>query len=194
MTWFQWVFLIIRLVLSVPNLVIGWLFVLLFSWAAHKHRIDYPLILTAELKDWAAKKWPFSTTVAYGVLIHPHSRRKELSDPRTRTEEHEMEVHVSQFEDVALLGMILGLIIAGVTGNWWWFLALWGLSPALIIPNFIGALLRHGRPCPEGRGWFTHWVMQTMYRDCEHERSAYAQTSGHPESWLTWRRRVRDED
>lgn len=188
MNWYQWTFFILRLLISLPTLVVGWLYVLLFSWGIDAIRVDKDAVLLGRQRDWFHEKWGFSTTIARGMLLSK-SVWQEADEPKNRVREHE-DVHLRQFEDAALLGLVLGLIVSAVTGNWLWLL-LWLFSPAFLLPNFVMAFLRHARLRPADRSWVDHWILQTMYRDSEHERSASGQTDGHPNSWLARRRNNR---
>lgn len=163
---------VILLTLTWPMLVVGWSYVLLFTilFAAHQWRLDKEtLVLSATWRPWVTKIWKYSTTISRGIIYQPSA----VSDERTQQHEG---VHVRQVEDRSLLGLILGVVVAvllAVDANpWWSLLGFWVASVAFQLPNFLGAVLRGGH----------------IYRDAEHERSAYAQTDLHhmkDESWLT---------
>jgi hypothetical protein len=81
-----------------------------------------------------------------------HSRRGEW------TEYHEF-IHIRQYEDLNLLGAVLGGLLCIV--SWPTGLIIWATSGALwLVPNFISGWIRTGDP----------------YMGSEHELSAYAQT------------------
>lgn len=163
---------IIRLLLTWPAVVIGWGYVLLFAavQAAHNIRLDKEnLVLTATWRPWVTRFWKYSTTVSRGVIYHPNSVDS------ARIQEHEM-VHVRQVEDRLLLALVLGVVaailVAAHADPLMTFLGFWVTGVAFQLPNFLGAVLRGGH----------------VYRDSEHERSAYAQTDVHHtangRSWL----------
>ena len=144
---------IVRYVLAWPRFI-GWLWVLLACafFFAHRLKVVDDAVLTAEWRPWWAKRWRYSTTIGAGMIFQGYSRE------RTRTQAHE-RVHVRQTEDLALAGAIITPVVIAATGSWWPLL-IW---PAMLIiqtSNFLGAVLRGG----------------DVYRDAEHERSAYAQT------------------
>ncbi len=147
--------------------------------------------LTAEWRPWFAKIWHYSTTIGRGIIFHPLSNRGKDTTLDTRIEFHE-DTHVVQLECLMTLSLVLGGVVAAVTGDlvlgFWihWSGGAWQL------PNFLCAVLRHG-PEPfnadEPRSWIAR-VMESAYRNSEHERSAYAQTDmighlmGKPVSWI----------
>ncbi len=172
---------------------VGWLFPLLAFCLGLARGLEMDDgILEATWRDWVAKtprrwlaviRWPlgrihnvdgvehrtlwrYSTALAAGHIFQPN--------PSLRTRKHE-RVHYRQALGLVLLGLALGLIVSGVEDNWWWLFGLWvppGLA-AYKLPNYLVPLL-------EGNN---------IYRDAEHERSAYAQTdldltSVDGKSWL----------
>lgn len=163
---------ITRLVLTWPSILVGWGYVLLFTaaFAAHSWSFDKEnLVLSAVWRPWVAKFWKYSTTVSRGIIYHP------VSAANARIREHEM-VHVRQVEDRVLLALVLGIVaaslVAAQASPFFTFLGFWVAGVAFQLPNFLGAVLRGGH----------------VYRDSEHERSAYAQTDIHHtsngKSWL----------
>lgn len=107
--------------------------------------------------------WKYSTTLAAGMVLQPGASE--------RTMKHE-GVHVRQCRGLVLLGLVLGIVVALDTGDWWWLPKLWlpGGLALYKLPNFLVPLLEGGH----------------VYRDSEHERSAYAQTDTREggSSWL----------
>ena len=163
---------IIRLVLTWPSILVGWGYVLLFTagFAAHSLSFDKEnLVLSAVWRPWVVKFWRYSTTISRGIIYHPNSVLN------ARVKEHEM-VHVRQVEDGVLLAVVLGIaaaaLVAARANPLFTFLGFWVAGVAFQLPNFLGAVLRGGH----------------VYRDAEHERSAYAQTDTHhtadSKSWL----------
>jgi hypothetical protein len=97
-----------------------------------------------------AAKWRYSTTLGFWMGIHP--------EHGTKVEAHEF-VHIRQYEDMNLLGAIIG----GIVAFWSWRLGLilWCSSGCLwLLPNFLSGWIRFG----------------DAYYGSEHEKSAYAQT------------------
>ena len=149
----------------------GWVFLMRAIGAATDLRWDGTFLLTAVWKDWvtASRKWPwskhpvplwrFSTVLGRGIIYQP-GRRAPVGKTPTVTQLHE-EVHVRQIEDLMLLSFIIGLIVGAWTGHWFLGLLLWWSGGLWQFPNFITAAMRGGDP----------------YRDSEHEKSAYSQTS-----------------
>ncbi|MGW8177452.1 MAG: hypothetical protein ACWGQW_01430 [bacterium] len=152
------------------GVIVGWGIVLLaiVLFFAHKPKLAPYGTLTAQWRPWWAAKWKYSTTFGRAIIYHPRiaDGTPEIIDHRV--EKHEM-VHVRQVEDRMLLAFLVGLVVFLVTGNWILGLALWVSGGVWQAPNFVTAVLRGGH----------------IYRDTEHERSAYAQVSEqHGKSWL----------
>jgi hypothetical protein len=190
MKWYQWVFFIVLLILTIPNFLASALACLFLFWAVHKYRIEDRIILTALIRDRFKKYWRYSTTVVNFIFFQ--HRRAMKTDALWRVEKHE-RVHVRQFQDYTVLAFFVGYFVVLLTGNWLLGLGLWLSGPFWMLPNFFTALLRNARPRPSGVGWWQHWGINTMYRDSEHERSAYAQTYRHPDDWVTMRVLWRDK-
>lgn len=140
--------------------IVGWGWVLLFTvvYAAHNWRMEEYGILTAEWRPWATRIWRYSTTLGRGIIYQPGLRRADPKAPLGYTERHE-RVHVNQVEDLMVLGLVLGIVVVIGTGDWIMGLALWFCAGAWQLPNFLTAWMRGG----------------DIYRDSEHERSAYSQ-------------------
>ena len=158
----------------------GWVLLACLVWAAEWDSLRFQgrAVLTAQWREWVADRFDFSTTFGRGVVYHPrHTDGDKHIDMTYERHEH---VHVRQVEDLMLLSLILGAVMALLTGVWWHGLAVWWSGGAWQIPNFWGAWLRGGH----------------AYRDSEHERSAYAQTDirlYNGKSWLEKRtERVRE--
>jgi hypothetical protein len=143
--------------------------------AAKDLRFEYPALLTAVWRDWAKKIWKYSTTIARGLVFQPTLRRLRKDADLSRVERHE-RVHVRQSEDRTFLALLIGLLVWAVTGDWQLGLGLWLSGPLWQLPNFITAL-RHLRKKPENVSWYKHVVINTMYRQSEHERHAYTETN-----------------
>jgi hypothetical protein len=153
---------IVLYVLAWPRFL-GWLFPLLAValFLGHDLRILDGAVLACTWRPWLiAKGWRWSMTLAAGMCLHPAYEGRVL--------EHE-RVHVRQAEDSAL-GALPFAIIASIAGGSAWWMLLWPSLMLLQVGAFLGAVLRGG----------------DVYRDAEHERSAYAQTDRRADgsSWL----------
>ncbi len=146
--------------LTLPAFLLGYLYVLFFTvtFAAHNWRFDREMwTLTAQWRPWVTKYWKYSTTLSYGIVFQPKVT--------PRTVKHE-NVHVRQVQDRCVLAFLLALfaLITGLATSSqplaFFGLGLWLAGPIYQVPNFLTAMLRGGH----------------VYRDAEHERSAYAQT------------------
>jgi hypothetical protein len=144
-------------------------------------------VMIATWKPWFGKKWKYSTTLGRGIVYHPMADIGPDEKIDSRIERHE-HVHVRQIENYMLLSLIVGAVVFAFTGDWLLGLLLWWSGGMWQLPNFITAGLVHG------------W--RHVYRDSEHERSAYAQTdmfkmlTGGKGSWIQWRedwRKAEDE-
>lgn len=162
----------VRYVLAWPRFL-GWLFPLLAvaTFFGRDLRLIDDAVLTCTLRDWftvTPRSWragnrpifTYSVTLAAGMCLHPWSDARVL--------EHE-RVHVRQLEDLAISGIPLAIAVC-LVGWTWWGLAFWPGAMLLEVGNYLGAVLRGG----------------DVYRDAEHERSAFAQTDLRPDgsSWL----------
>lgn len=164
-----WVLFIVAL----PAVIVGYVWMLLLclffvaEWSSL--RFQGAGVLIARTRPKVAKFWGFSTTVGRAILYHPVAYDGTPSIDG-RTERHEF-VHIKQFEDDCFGAFFGGLLLA--TLGWllldydsmqgfatWTFV--WVLGVARMLTNFLTAVLRYG------------W--KGIYRDTEHERSAYAQT------------------
>lgn len=153
----------IRYILAAPRFL-GWLFPLLMVACrfADDLRLADDAVLRATWRPWMATHYGYTLTLAAGQCWHPAS----VGDARTAEHEH---VHVRQDEDNAIAGLFLALVATLVTFNAWWLL-LWPVTMLVKTAGFLGAILRYG----------------DVYRDAEHERSAYAQTDALPGSSQSW--------
>ena len=157
---------IIRYTLTWPTFL-GYLFPLLMVavFAAKDLRFVENAVLAATWRPWVTRFWKYSTTLARGMVFHPLAG--------SRTVAHEL-VHVNQQEDRVLLALVISIVWAICDGNglesWALHLAVWSSGVLWQVPNFLTAVLRGGH----------------VYRDAEHERSAYAQTDDRnfEGSWL----------
>lgn len=143
----------LRHILTWP-LYLGWLWPLAMVALrqAEDLRIwdDGVLRATWRIVDGKERGFGYSQTFGRGMVMRPDA------SPRLKSHEY---VHVRQFEDVVLTALVVAVVVALGTLNAWWLL-LWPSGFAWMLPNFLGAVLRGGH----------------IYRDAEHERSAYAQT------------------
>jgi hypothetical protein len=179
----------------------GWLALLFCIGAVKDFRWEPTLVLTAVFRDWVVKPrklpwvpklpdgtraliplWRYSTTLCRAIAYQPNARAP-LGAPMTRTQQHE-HVHVRQSEDrmawMFLVGLVTMLIVGPVTGDWGLavglFLGLWFSGGLSQLMNMLTAVMRRG----------------DVYRDAEHELSAYAQTDPwgpNGENWLDWKAR-----
>ena len=185
-------------VVALPAVVVGYVWMLLLctfrvaEWSSL--RFQGAGVLTGRTRAKVAKKWGYSTTAGRGILYHPHAY-DETPEIDNRTERHEF-VHIKQFEDDTFAAFFAGLLVAALG---WWLLdytamqgfatwtIIWCHGVARMLTNFVTAVLRYG------------W--KGIYRDTEHERSAYAQTDlirllaahGPYGSWDEMRDKVREE-
>lgn len=141
--------------LTLPTYLVGYL-VALLSWAAliAKNPSVENGVLFMTWRDWVAKRWRYSSTIAQVIFIHPHAK----NSPRTRM--HEL-VHVRQFEDMSLTVLVIGLLSIWIPMG-----VLWLLSPVFLGVSYLASALRHG--------------LDRAYCDAEIERSAYSQTTEYP--------------
>lgn len=164
-------------VLSLPSVVIGWLWVVLMMvvWAARAPKLEKDGVLTAEWRPWVKEKlkWKWSTTVGRAIIYQQAARAPHTAPWQTSTEDHEL-VHIAQFEDECVKSLVVALAVGVVTGNWILAAILWVSGVAWMALNFLGGMLRHKAFGLEA------------YRQSEHERSARAQTRRWCEgkSWL----------
>lgn len=137
---------------TLPTLIQGWLLGLLSLGLGLTYRVRIvDGVFQTLWRPWVADRWRYSTTIGACMWMHP--------DHGANTEWHEF-VHIFQYEDMNLLGAVIGGLCCIV--DWRLGLILWASSGALwLLPNFISGWIRFGDP----------------YRGSEHERSAYAQTA-----------------
>jgi hypothetical protein len=158
---------------ALPAVIVGylWLLLLCLLWVGKWSTLRFQGagVLTVRSRDWAAKFWGFSTTIGRAVLYHP-SAYDGTAELDNRVEHHEF-VHIKQWEDACMASFLGGLIVALVgwtalglnAGNGLTLWALvWSMGAVTFLPNFLTAVLRYG--------------LKGIYRDTEHERSAYACT------------------
>lgn len=164
---------------SLPGVVVGyaWLLLLCVLFVAEWRSLMFQGtgVLIARTRPKAAKFWGFSTTIGRAILYHPdvYDGTPELEH---RVERHEF-VHIRQFEDDQLRALLTALVMWFATGSAW-SLMLWPAGLLAMVPNFVTAVLRFG------------W--KGIYRDAEHERSAYAQTDVAHVTGKSWDQ-LRDE-
>lgn len=172
----RWILFAPTLPWALTTWIIGMLSAALFL--AYKPRFEQAAVLTMEWRPWFARLWRYSTTLGRCVWYQPgaRDRRDPLDEPLERHE----NVHVRQVEDMMLLALLVSVVVTVATGDWLLGLIMWWSGGAWQLPNFVTAVLRFG------------W--KGIYRDAEHERSAYAQTALWPtgSSWWEWREKRRE--
>lgn len=152
------------------TLTVGWPWVLLMTAirAAGSLKFEGDGVLTAIWKQWAAKRWKYSTTLGSGIIYQEGSRH---SVDETSIQFHE-HIHVRQVQDQMAMSFILGFVICvilivttsrlplatGVGMGIWWSGGLWQAA------NFLTSGIRNG------------WSLEGVYLRSEHEKAAYAQT------------------
>lgn len=154
-------------ILSAPSLVFGMLCLALFGVLGMVTCLRVgksgAWSIDATWRPWVAMRWRYSTTLGLSVIYHP----LHLATP-ARAEElqrHE-SVHVRQHQDHGVLGAMLAIPLLFVSPTA--ALIVWLCSPLYSAACWIGAVLRGGH----------------VYRDAEHERSAYGQVaSGWDRPW-----------
>lgn len=140
-------------------------------------------VFLAQWRPWVSKRWRFSTTLGNVVVMHP--------DHGHVVRQHEL-IHVRQFQDVAFMGWIAGLLLLFVNGGLLPEAAVvWASAPVWKLAHYVTSMLRgngtlHSRSARGVWGKFKRWWFG-VYREAEHERSAYAQTALYSEgqTWLT---------
>lgn len=150
-------------VLTAFSLLLGylWIAAAVLFFFAHRPRWDTDTWrLRAQWRPRFAKRFKFSTTVG-AIIYHPsHLEHPEVFE---RLRQHEL-VHIRQFDDESIaLFFGFGLYGLHLVIQSWWFTApalLFGFVLSNYVGRSLGAWLRGGH----------------IYRDAEHERSAYAQT------------------
>jgi hypothetical protein len=145
------------IVFTLPTVVLGYFLGLLsLTFGMTKDVRFKEGVLQLTWRDWVASRWRYSTTLGACMFLYP--------DSGPSTEYHEF-IHVRQYEDLNLLGAVIGGLCCIV--SWKLGLILWATSGAIwLLPNFISGWIRFGDP----------------YMGSEHERSAYAQTKCRPTS------------
>lgn len=123
-------------------------------------------VLVIEWWEWWDRRWPFTTCIWYLFGGSPGA------DESPTTWFHEVEVHVDQYEQMAVLSDIVALVVYLATGNWILALCIWGTGgPAWLLPGFLtSAKYRKAWKELGWKPWFG------LYRFAWFERSAYAQT------------------
>lgn len=143
------------------SLIIGSVWILLTTAFGLAHRVRWNsehLRFGNQWRPCFAKRWKFSTTIG-AVTLHP----SHLRNPRLW--EHE-SVHIRQFDDQSIAAWFMVPAV--------YFLPIWTVPVSLVLCIYIGSSL--------GAWLRGHHI----YRDAEHERSAYAQTDRQIDgkSWL----------
>jgi hypothetical protein len=158
--------------LALPTAIVGyiWMGLLIITFMADVKSIRFQGagVITAKTRDWA-KWWGWSTTIGRSILYHP-TAYDETPEIDNRIEHHEF-VHIRQFEDACVSGLVGGLVVSALCiwicglsvsqffGVW---MMIWLFSIGSMLTNFLTGPMRFG--------------IKGIYRDTEHERSAYAQT------------------
>ncbi len=152
-------------IFSLPTFV-GWIFPLLMCvirLASFKH---LKLSKTGVLMTVWRKDFSYSTTLGRGIVFSNKLDERKAE----RIAAHE-RVHIRQFEDYCLYGLLASVVVA-ILGGGWLSLLLWPFGMFLLLMNFVSAILRFG--------------VRGLYRDSEHERSAYAQTDYFNSEFEMW--------
>lgn len=146
------------LIVCFPAAVVGWLLggLSLLLGICRDPRLDeeFPFVLTLTWRQWVADRWRYDMALMFCRIAHP--RRNEASAERLAQHER---VHIRQAIDIVVLGALVAFFVVWASPGI--AFALWTSSPLWKLAYFAGVLLR-------GNGH--------IYRDAEHERSAYAQT------------------
>lgn len=144
---------------QLPSIILGHLFVFLTLITGIGKQPHYQEgVICVYWRHWFDRRWGYSTTVGHGM-----GKASWFSD---KTWFHE-RIHVWQYEDICLLGLVLGLALMPWIG-WIGALIVWSTSGALwLLPNFITGLIRFG-------GYVKPY--DALYRYSGHERHAYAET------------------
>lgn len=202
---FPWILLLPVLPLAVVSWLLVLLAIVLQMAEARELRVEGAGILTTNWRPWVVKVYPYSVTLGRAMIFYP-GHRSALDGMDEGLEKHEL-VHIAQLEDVMLNSMLVGLVLALVTGNGLLGFAVWCSGAIWKLPNYLTALLRYGHlvkwpATGTFASKFTAYfpkLTDVAYRDCEHERSAYAQTSlyidaqGNVTSWDVERDNKRSE-
>lgn len=168
----------ILVVLSLPALIISWLFltILCICQLAYKPTFEPGPIMSAQWRPWFAKWWRYSN--GFGrVTIYLHSVISGDSSRAQRVRAHE-HVHIRQTEDDMVKAFLVALIAGLLAWNFWVFVGIW-CSGILWLPvGYLTSMFRYGWK----RGY------KHIYRQAEHERAAYAQTNtdSRGRSWLAY--------
>ncbi len=181
-----------------PWALITWLIGLLSiaAYVAHKPRFEQAALLTLEWRPWVREKLGFRYSTTLGRLIWYNIGHRDTkpgedgagveAELDERLERHET-VHVRQVEDRMILAFLVGLAVAigfwthgHVGAGFAWWLGLWTSGGVWQVPNFLGAICRYG------------WI--GVYRDSEHERSAYGQTDRWPDGSSWWDHRDKQRE
>jgi hypothetical protein len=123
-------------------------------------------MLVVQWREWWDTRWDYTTVIGYVMGVSPDH------DGDKATWFHEVNCHVKQYEDLA----VLSTVIAGAIYYWvpWQVsLVIWATGgPLWLSFNYLTAL--RFRKAGKALGWS---IGNTMYMMSEHERSAYAQTA-----------------
>ena len=152
--------------ISLPSVLLGWIYIgfTMLTGMAHRFEFEAGLVPTVEWRDWFDKKCKYSVTIGRGISYKPAVRDDDPEIIDTRLERHERK-HIWQQEDCCFMSALIGLCVFIFTGNWVAGLLIWASAVAWLSANFITAGIR-----------FADFSIEGMYRNAEHERSAYAQT------------------
>jgi hypothetical protein len=156
---------VLLFIISMPSVILGYLYVglCLLLGLSEKFAYEPGLVPTVQWRPWVDKRYRFSLTIGRGISYKP-ARRDDPTEINTQLERHERK-HIWQQEDNCFQSFLLGLPIAIITGDWILGLIIWSSAVVWLSVNFVTAGIR-----------FHDFSIDGMYRNAEHERSAYAQT------------------
>lgn len=155
---------LVLFIVSLPHVLLGYLFVGLTLALGLSERFAYEpgWVPTVQWRPWVDRRYRYSTTIGRGISYKP-AHRDDPEFVNTQLERHERK-HIWQGEDLCFISFLLGALITIVTGDWILGLIIWSSAVIWLAVNFITAGLRE-----------RDFTIEGMYRNAEHERSAYAQ-------------------
>lgn len=147
---------------TVPAALVCWLvgYFSLMLFVTKTPRWENFLVLSLEIRPWAAKYWKYSTTAPRLIVYRPGTRDFSTGT-NTIVERHE-HVHIRQIEDSMFISFLLGLGVLLVTQNLLLSTVIWLSGSTWLLFYYVTAAMRYG--------------IKNAYFYAEHEASAYAQT------------------